>query len=1613
MDVASLGIKVDSSGVKIAGQELDKLSKESKKAETSTENYSTSTDKATKSATGLSCAAKALGVALAGAGVLLAVKHVAMLADQYVLLDNKLKLVTTSSQNLSYVQQELLNLSNKSLSAYSSSVDLFSRMARATEDLGTSQEDVLRITETLNKAMIISGATTQESANALIQLSQSFASGVMRGEEFNSVSEQGSRIITILTEHLKVNRGELREMAAEGKLTSEVMLEAFASATDAIDSEFSQMTVSMSQSMVILKNNFGALVHDLFGPTQLLLVEQFTGAISGISDSVDSNRSVLDAWATAFVTTIVSIEAEFMRLAMLIDKVGGTMTSMGMLLTGPGSFLGIESSEKRFEAFAAANLEYEARHNATEAALQRLAEKELELIGIIQTRGTVSKATTKLIIDDGSELLKQLEELEKQTDYNSDAADKLANEWEKVNRSLEREEYLFGLTGLDLALAKITLKAEDLREKFGDIQEINIWEGLAIDAANAADELDKAGKDHEEAADYAEGIWQNAFDNIADSMADWIKNGKLDLDSLGDYFSTVVSQMVSAWAVGQASMSFTGEEMTSGELSAGELGSFLLGSTSSASGDTLLNTVVSVGSELYSGAYSAGLASAQIFVSEALSAVGLTSAGTYVGTGTIQGATQAGASLSSTGMSATAFGSAFAGVGTLLVGLLTGEDFVQAAAEGLGAAGGFLIGAEIGSAIPIIGTTIGGIIGGALGALGIGSLFGEHEDNPKLEAEMFFGYDAYSGDIGLTGSEQIAESDNGWQMLADQEAVAEGMAEMLTGLNDAFVGTIEAIGGNAEAYTEAIVGIFDNASIIMNSRIFDDDDWEESMNTAMEDMGSSIVAPMVDAFVDTVDVGLTEQLSSEDFIEASQYLAESVLDGVTTELDAITDTMRYGLGDLETELNEIDDGFSQIEDIFAAISDFAGVLQQIEDAIAYSELSDLEADLKDVNDSFDTLAATLESLGVDLTEYTLIEEERAKALEAVYAAEEERVADILEPVEYAIAETGMSDLDIELRDINDTYDGIIESLGELAAEENTLLIEEGRNLAIAQATALAEAEAAEATAEAAEELAAAAETTAAAAEATAAVISNALSQYDDIFANQGLSDFQIVLSQIDGQYATLQATLEEAAASTEDFDTALSGYNLTVATAKETEISEVLEPVSDFLANVGSSDYEIQLNSITAEFDNMVDRLVIAGATAEELLDVQLWRDLSISALNLAEAETALAEAGAELEASFAEEQTKLYESHLSILEDLNEQLDTAKSSSSDLSSLTDTLRSTLDSMSLVGGGTAAIQWADAQVELFAALDSARLGDFSLASDLGSALSVLSQDSTDQFATYEDYQRDFWKTYLATAEIEQLAGVQLSEAEQTVALLEEQIEQEDENFDVQTDLLTEQLNTLLGIDESVLALADAIVAYTSAEAAIADIEVAEVATQTAYTEAVTAATAPVVSVAEPVIAVEAEPELDQNAIDLIGAMYAMAIEQAARAELIADDRLELQVPEITTVNPLDLLFGTEDPTTSEFDSINPLDLLYDLPSLDVGTNYLPEDMIIKAHKGEKITPAAYNRSDSTNADLVKEVKQLRLDMGNMLYNVAKSTKGTEDQLKRWDYDGIPEERVIA
>lgn len=212
------------------------------------------------SSRGLTASSSALGGALGGIGAALAAKEILSLTDRYKTLQGQLALVSSSNAEAAQTFETLRTMSNNTGSSLDATVKLYTRFSNATRGAGFSQDQLLKATDAVNKAFLVSSATTQEATAASVQLSQAMASGVLRGEELNSVMEQAPRITRALSEYLGVATGQIRAMAAEGKITSDIVMNALLKSLSSLNKEVATMPLRFEQASQALKNNFLAVI---------------------------------------------------------------------------------------------------------------------------------------------------------------------------------------------------------------------------------------------------------------------------------------------------------------------------------------------------------------------------------------------------------------------------------------------------------------------------------------------------------------------------------------------------------------------------------------------------------------------------------------------------------------------------------------------------------------------------------------------------------------------------------------------------------------------------------------------------------------------------------------------------------------------------------------------------------------------------------------------------------------------------------------------------------------------------------------------------------------------------------------------------------------------------------------------------------------------------------------------------------------------------------------------------------------------------------------------------------------------------------------------------------
>lgn len=236
-DIATVGLRVDASGaIRVVRQ------------------FGDAADWTAKQATGLEKVTKTLGQAFGAYQALRIARDTIAMADAYTNLRSRLQLVTTDLENLNAVQARLFEISQRTRSSFEATTDLYGRMARNSKQLGASQEDLVGVTETISKAMIISGGRAESSRDALVQLGQAFASGTLRGEELNSVMEQAPRLAQAIASGLGVTIGQLRAMGQAGQLTGKEVFDALQKAGQGIDEEFATIPTTVAGAFTQLRN---------------------------------------------------------------------------------------------------------------------------------------------------------------------------------------------------------------------------------------------------------------------------------------------------------------------------------------------------------------------------------------------------------------------------------------------------------------------------------------------------------------------------------------------------------------------------------------------------------------------------------------------------------------------------------------------------------------------------------------------------------------------------------------------------------------------------------------------------------------------------------------------------------------------------------------------------------------------------------------------------------------------------------------------------------------------------------------------------------------------------------------------------------------------------------------------------------------------------------------------------------------------------------------------------------------------------------------------------------------------------------------------------------------
>lgn len=335
-------------------------------------------DFATKSMDAMSVATRSLAAQMTA---LVSVGALISKMDAYTNLQNRLKLVTNSQTELNKAMSDTFDIAQRTRQSWDAAAQVYQGFANNAKTLGLTMDQTAKLTETVSKAVAISGASAASAEAALVQFNQALGAGALRGEELNSVMEQTPALARAIAEGMGITVGQLRTVAATGAITSEALVKALEKASKSVDSLFAKTDPTIGQSFTMLNNEVSKFIGE---------AGKASGAASLTADSVKLLAENLDLVANSAAVVGIGVLTKTIlakSLAVRDSVVASAQNRAALLAENKAQVqaLGVEALRtKQLAALSAteinlARAEYNAATSATAraAAVQRLTAAEI------------------------------------------------------------------------------------------------------------------------------------------------------------------------------------------------------------------------------------------------------------------------------------------------------------------------------------------------------------------------------------------------------------------------------------------------------------------------------------------------------------------------------------------------------------------------------------------------------------------------------------------------------------------------------------------------------------------------------------------------------------------------------------------------------------------------------------------------------------------------------------------------------------------------------------------------------------------------------------------------------------------------------------------------------------------------------------------------------------------------------------------------------------------------------------------------------------------------------------------------------------------------------------
>nr|DAM75175.1 MAG TPA: Tail tape measure [Caudoviricetes sp.] len=439
-------------------------------------------------------------------------------ADGYTEIQNKLRLVESASISSAKGLNNVFDIALKTNQSISASSGVYQSFAQNAETLKISQAQVASLTETVSKAVAVSGASAVASEAALTQFVQALDGGILRGEEFNSISKQTPALAKAIADGLGVTAGELRNMAKEGKLTMDVLIPALERAKESVDDQFNTRILTISAAFENLNTSAIKWIGELDKSTGAS--EAFAKAINEIANHLTIVASLAAGagviWSVGKIRTWIaaSIQASTAMSAQAaatrnLSAAQQALTATGKGLGGALGFVGgpLGLLTLGLSAGVGVFLDYQQK---TESARQEL----------LSFADSLDVTTGKLANTSAAVLDGMKAKLEQSITAQKDEIKRLEEEYEKLNRIIEQGKQIAQQSGK----AEDTAYLEALAKSTQD---------LAIKKAELAKANEKLTKSEDDLKTIIGQVPVAEFHDKLKSLLPTLDTSKVSIDSIG------------------------------------------------------------------------------------------------------------------------------------------------------------------------------------------------------------------------------------------------------------------------------------------------------------------------------------------------------------------------------------------------------------------------------------------------------------------------------------------------------------------------------------------------------------------------------------------------------------------------------------------------------------------------------------------------------------------------------------------------------------------------------------------------------------------------------------------------------------------------------------------------------------------------------------------------------------------------------------------------------------------------------------------------------------------------------------------------------------------------